>query len=494
MLRNRQEVRYKELFLFSAICALASAFIVFSVLLIQDRGAVWGDLPIFWLIIAISIVGLLIARPYYVLLGLVAFTPFYPLARRLIENNTDNFGMIMGGWQDIVLGILILNGVIRVLKNKATTASIGNLQVGDFLFASLGIWALIGMLAQKDLFSALYGFRYTYLFIALYFAVLSARLDERQILILRHVIIATLLISALFGIMLVASDLIRGTRFVFDYQFYLTGKVDPIGATGGKLLRFGSTFVLSHGASPAYILLALFGLSQYYFEHKKTGWVIFLIGLLAVTTTMSRAGMGALLLSAAALLVFLVPGRVLFSRRSFPIFSILILSTLISFSFFSTLTQDYFLASNSGDSVRQNQLLMAVDSARDYPYGHGTGTAGTSLAIASRYLEGTFSGDTNVSDSFYLKVLYELGYPGLIFWTLGTLFMIGSLWKYFYSQQNEKVKSFIGTSIGYLIAIEAYSLTSNQLEIWPTKVYFWLIPALAILYSRSNDNHSAASQ
>ncbi|HEX2697009.1 MAG TPA: hypothetical protein VHM28_04825, partial [Anaerolineales bacterium] len=247
MLRNRQEVRYKELFLFSAICALASAFIVFSVLLIQDRGAVWGDLPIFWLIIAISIVGLLIARPYYVLLGLVAFTPFYPLARRLIENNTDNFGMILGGWQDIVLGILILNGVIRVLKNKATTASIGNLQVGDFLFASLGIWALIGMLAQKDLFSALYGFRYTYLFIALYFAVLSARLDERQILILRHVIIATLLISALFGIMLVASDLIRGTRFVFDYQFYLTGKVDPIGATGGKLLRFGSTFVLSHG-------------------------------------------------------------------------------------------------------------------------------------------------------------------------------------------------------------------------------------------------------
>ncbi len=490
MFHNRLQERSKGTTLLPAISSFAVAFLIFAILMTRGRhDGLNRILVASWVAMGLLVAALLVARPFYVLLGLVAFAPFYPVVRRLAEHSIEGSGMILGSWQDVLLGLLVIGAIVRILKNKRKQVFSG-LGPGDIFLGALGLWAGAGLIGDGDWFSTLYGFRYTYMFVLLYFAVLLTPLKENQILAIQRVLRITLLASALFGIALVASDLLRGTRFAFDFQMYFGGKADLMRGTGGRLIRFGSTFILSHGAAPAYILLAILGLAAHYYSRDRRGSLVFLIALLAMATTMSRAAMGAMFVSGLVFLCFLTPHKSLFGVSSLPITAVLAVVLVGSVVFFKSLTLDYFLKTNSGDSIRQNQFLMALDASRDYPLGHGTGTAGSSVAIASKYLEGTFTDDTNVSDSFHLKVLYELGYPGLTFWTCGLLLTIGSLWKRFRSTQDARASSLLAVAISYLIAISIYSLTSNQLEIWPTKIYFWLVPALATLASQRPGNDS----
>lgn len=429
---------------------------------------------------------------YYILLGIFWFTPFYPVLRRYIEINFVMNYAILGAWIDISIILLCCITIYRLMDFSHNKPKV-NFGAADYFFMCLALWAFVSIISSDNLIQALYGYRNTYLFIWLYFSVMFGDISFKQFNMLKHILVISIAISALFGIILY---LVGGVDLVVEYQIWAEGV--PLEAA--HLPRSGSTFLGCHQAAPAFILLAMIGLSDYLSTNSKKSLWLFILGLISVILTLTRGAMGSLLIGGFLLVLAYYRWKIFANIRALTFGGIALLILLPAMVYFPDLTT-FYLTDREGDWIREEQAIRAVSESINFPFGHATGSAGGSILGAENLVTGSMtrkedpyikeyrdSIEINVSDNYHLKILYELGYPGIIFWGLGLICVIIRLLICFLQEDDPALKSFLGVAFGYSIAISIYCLSANQLEIYPTKIYFWSVIGLALMahYSRCN--------
>jgi hypothetical protein len=439
---------------------------------------------IFLAIVFAAIVFILaILKPMGPIIFLISFTPLYPALRRIFDlYNTDpTLGQWVGAWQDVVLLSIFLGSSIVVMRKQYL---IHKLPAGQVSFLMMMVLSVAFIFLSPDLVLSLYGFRYTYMFIVLFIALSLIPFSTRDILIVKNLLVLTLTASAIFGIVLFVSDFVTGSRLIYTFTMTLTGVVSGLTAFDRTFLRFGSTFMLSHAAAPAYSLLAFWGLAEITIEKRKRGWAFFSLGVVGVLITFARAG----LISMAFGLLYIFYETILkyrIKRTTLVILAILATAVAINFGL---LGNNYFTSLNSGDEVRFGQLRETLDSIINYPVGHGTGTAGTSVHIASRSFYQDENADVNVSDGFYVRLLFEFGPLGVLLWGGGAILLFFHLAKSFNVTKSRALKSFFIVTNSFLLSNAFYNITSNQPEIWPTKIYLWLLLGIAISLETNNSD------
>ncbi len=429
---------------------------------------------------------------YYILATVFIFIPFYIPLRILMQKNLMVNSIFIGAWQDIVIIMLSLIMWLKLLDITGNNKRI-YFGIAEFCFFLLILWAGLLLLVSDNIFAAAYVFRYSYLFMLLYFALTVINFSLDQLQKLNGIIMLTLIISALFGIIMY---LLGGKDLVLLYQVWLDGFVPGI---QGGYPRMGFTFGGCHNAAPAFILLTIMGVTEFIILKNKRGLFVSSLGLLALLLTFTRGALLGLFIGISMIMLAYFGFKIVANLRVIT----LLLTGLLFFAGILLIFPEarlWFVSEQAEDWRRPYQALRAIDESIEYPFGHGVGTAGAGLINISHIMAGNSTGDelsieeakdledteTNVSDNYYLKILFELGYLGLFFWGVGLVSLIVRLIYLFKREKDAIMKYFFGVALGYCTAISIYSLSSNQLETFPTKIYFWIIPAitLACYYNR----------
>ena len=430
----------------------------------------------------------------------LAFAPFYEVTLGLVRTRTNFPERILTGWPDAIVWAIVIGSLIRLKFTRKQKTPLSQQPIFLILLFFFVVWSMVAVIVSPSFLQGYLGFHWSYLWPMVAVILWLNPLPIRTVRWLIGILMAALLISVCIGLF---QQVVLGQAWTS--QFYaslgyglsgvpgLTGGSGLTGVTGG-ILRMPSTMVGPWRSGPAYFILTMLGLSFALYDSTSTiRWRYFcymtvVLGIIGVLFTISRASWVALPIGG---FIILLP---LISRNIFKAFFIglAILSLLIAMVLtnrgFQYALDTIVNLGGPGDTMR---FERAVDNAtfivNNYPFGVGAGTSGVFLEgqeTATSFNTTLIESRKGENDNFYVKILWELGIPGVI---LLLSISFGAMVLFFRRVRwgaNAWIRSLALACVAIFIGAHMMMITSNLLDWNPIKIYFWLfigfIPSLQV--------------
>lgn len=366
------------------------------------------------------------------LLALITLLPFHAflktwLSSLLTSTNIDYLSpgsFLIGAWKEILIVLMGLLVLVKILKERRWPFRWSLLDYALILFSLVLLLSPLWTSFERSAY--VWGLKTDLEFVALYFIVRSLPWNEESVKKFFKIFWKAVLAALVFALVLyflLPQDFLQ----YFGYTPYVSSYVDEkplpfLTAMGSDLsiARLAGTFSGPNQLG-TYILIILglllgVGLHHYRFSTRRfAGFEISLMSLAALILTFSRAAW------IGALIAFLI---VIWSRIGWqkfwkPLALGIAALALISFSVCGSSSYcEEYLARESSTSGHLEKLQAGWEILQEHPWGLGLGQAGP----VSRRLQGEEQGI--VSESWYLQLAEEAGWPALLAWflTLGLIF------------------------------------------------------------------------
>lgn len=394
--------------------------------------------------LVLAVVAFFLGKPVAVVYSLIALGPFYDFSRALLFPE----GQLLGFWQDAFVALLLMAAIRNVMGYGWPKV----LLVDKFVIGFIAAYAFsLAVSANSRIW--FYGFRWLVLYPVMYLVLRTFHFTEQQRRRMMLVLTTSLVLSAILGLLeiwyLGWDAIVELDRAV---NFILMGRNDQY--------RWAATFSSPIIASGAFALLFLIFAASVNFTRRR---VLSLMGcvfsILCIYLTHSRSG---IVIAASGLLAIVWAVR---SRYWKPwLAGSVIAVTFLGYQVSQTVDQY--------DMLRLHQFARTVAEAiTTHPLGTGGGTAGAvSFAAAAFAGQNPAYVDPVVGDSVPLAVLRDTGWFGLVCFAGICFSVIGLAWR-------------ARTTMIGLLALAYWSGSvinlMNATDVYPTKLYLWLLAALA---------------
>ncbi len=438
---------YQPLIVLGAVVVVGAAF----------GGGRLGLAALIGAAIAVPLLFALRRRPQRGVIALVALVPFDGL--RLISPLPQS----VSSWKEVVvfatLGATFLApDEARALGDRRRLPQWAPAAIGLLV---LGVASGVAVGGQQ----ALTGFRIDYFYVLLGIAVWRCPLGARERDRLVSVLMATGLLTALFGIAQQAMGESRLNALGYQYNTTII--------TAGSHLRSFSTLSSNFEFAFFLMLVVLVGVPAALADTRRLRNRMFLaslpviaLGLLFTFTRGAWLGLGI--------------GVLYLGLRHY---RILLLAVPVAALAFSLLPGSISSTSLSATSLGERSAGWSQNLGQvlGHPLGVGIGTTGAAAAkVAAAQKSGT-SVDTSMPgsstyqpDNYYYKTVYELGLPGLWLFLLllGSAFGTAAL----VARSSSGPDAALAYGVAALVlGAAAASFVATYLEIFPMDLFFWLL-------------------
>lgn len=431
----------------------------------------------------------------YGLIFLLFFAPISTLIIQLIRFVFDNFSITLPrwasltlvGWKEGLLLLLLLITLGRIILNKKLPFRIIKADIA--LFGVVIIGTIYGYFVGDRSISALvFGFRYDYLVLGIYFIARTVLQDRSQIQRVIKKYIWWSVPILLFGI-LQTLLLPRELLSEIGYSWIKNAGGNPLPPyhlIGSSIVRAMSTFPGPNSfAMFASLILSLVIWSR--FLRQKTGpsWLPILLIVISSLGLLLSFSRGHLISFVLANVIGFIIMRVAKNNKELPNKKIQIWSIVIVALFFIfgagvniatsrvaslSASQNNFLSnilvrSNSTD-VHNQVRNEAINEIRTNPWGHGIGTAGLAT---TNYGTTVFN-----PESWVLQMLYEFGWLALalISAIIGAVVYVSLKMLFTLPEPQDKVMSLL-----LLVGFMGIAFSSHFLPSWyeVASIAWWIL-------------------
>jgi hypothetical protein len=397
---------------------------------------------------AVALLIVLVRQPVLVVYVLIAAGPFYDITRGFFFPGVE----LLGFWQDALVAILGLAAARSVFRHGLPKPIL----LDGFVVGFVVVYAL-SVLVSADTRVWFYGFRWFVLYPLMYLALRAVRFTETQQRRMLLLMASSLILSAILG-------LIGMWYLGWDAAADLYTSMNMYIFTRNDQWRWAATFSNPIIASSAFALFLLVSGGFLYFTKRRlAGLAGCAFGVLCIYLTHSRTGVVVAVCGVLAML-FAVK-----SRYAKPLLTLALTSSIV-------LAVQVVRNFDEWDSLRLQQFSRTLSEAvTDYPLGTGAGTAGAvSIAAASFAGQDPNSIDTVVGDSVILTVLRDTGWLGVACYLSVCIAVILMAWRARHTLVGIVSLAFwVGSLVNLM----------NSTDVYPTKMYLWLLAALAVANS-----------
>jgi O-antigen ligase len=265
---------------------------------------------------------------------------------------------------------------------------------------------------------------------------------------------------------------------VFDY------------GSDGRLLRVPSTFSFVSQYYDFTAAMTVVSFAWWQLTRHRLGLVVWMLALIASFSSGARS---AFVLTPLLVVFMAILAR---SGRSSTISAMMLLggAGIASLALGLSASNLLLTSADIGSQEFQAGFLSGIPNAlRLTVTGFGTGQA----TGAARYVLGDSGGsytyDPTFSESWWVKIILEIGVPGLILF--GAIFAV-LIWRAYKNHRRLKDSQLLPVSaalLGFLIWTLVYLTKGVEIDLDPINVYFWLfaglllkLPTLAVEHARSD--------
>jgi hypothetical protein len=474
-------IRYSAIGLM--LLGAAAAIAVSAGLVVSERSGYWHFAAFFAALLVVATWAAILKNWRWGIYGLVVYIPFAGLPTILLYPAP---GIVTQSKDFLFVIPTYLAFILWCHKNRQRIFFPGA-PVG--LLGALSGIILIQFLNPKlaSPLVGLIGLKVWLFYVPLYFLGYHLVDSEKRLLCLARLMLLVAMIPSLIGI--AQAVLIYTGRSDIVYSLYGSAAIAvtqrfaafPVG-TGQSLARIPGTFTFV--TQNFIFLLAMLPISYAMWIGGGSRWrsnprYLVSTGLITIAAFLSGARAALVIIPFYLLLASVLGGKLARSWRIIAMVAagLLALSALLGasvgeiFDFTSGLTGHY---------LGKGGIIVEYPRALDYPW-LGTGT-GMSTGPA-RYALTSYDEAREVLvgiESFYAKVIVELGVPGLI--VVLALFARLLLDGYAsFARLNAPVlRGFAGALLAFLILITIYLAKGDVLQIDPLNVYFWFFAGILV--------------
>ncbi len=397
------------------------------------------------------------------------FICLFPSLRQLTigsETATNPFEFFIAALPDIFLIGIVLLACIQIKQSKSITWHLFDKLLIAFILYNI----IVGTLIAGDLKASLYAIRMTYLPMSLYFLVSFSIFKfpkwERVLEKLFQLIVCI----GLIGILL---------YFVFPkVQLYFLEHTSNKEIQSYFIIRMTSIFWTPVVFGVCISAAVLYWFYRYILVPKRVFLIYLGILFICLFLSVSRGPMIALTLGTLTL-------GCLFGNYKRLLHVILLeigVFILVGFYISNPIEFAYWIISSSADTIglkagvsRVELWRKSFESILKQPFGLGLGKAGHT---ASRfYSETDKTASVNSTDGWYLKLMLETGFFGLLFYVSICVIFVRKVIQYIRTHEADVIL-FIFVFVG---VVNVINLVSNVLDFFIFSHLFWLIMGIFVL-------------
>jgi hypothetical protein len=404
----------------------------------------------------------LLKQPMLGVYLILALAPFYDICRAIFFPESQ----LLGAWQDVIVFFVFLGAVVRYAKGArpklrrldyAVLAFICLYAVSVINSPTLGVW--------------FYGFRWVTVYAFLYLFLKFYTFRESQIKAMILLTIGSITLSGLVGLY---------GAWTVGIQNYVQGfaEFNIIAFGRANSFRWPATFTNPLVASIAFGLVSVACSAQILTHNKARGWkILLLFSLICVALTLSRSGLVISAVGIAATL-WVVGEQKKWRKVILPVMFGLIVA-IIAVPQLISVTR-LFSLQDEWDQFRIGTFTTVISEAfTKYPFGTGAGTSGA-VAIPASEIGGIgkiSEDETIVGDSLLLQALRDTGWLGFFAYIAICIGVIVA-GKEAAKTASPRLLPAALLSLGFCLAL--FVSLMNLADIFPLKVYYWLLAALAV--------------
>jgi O-antigen ligase len=425
--------------------------------------------------VALPLVGFSVSHLRRFLLSLLALSlPFASLDISFFNNpNIPGDFRINISLTDILVAALLIYGLVQLFFNWGKRPSLPKKVILP-MSALLILGALSILNAPNRLLGGVEWFRLLKMFL-LFWVVMNSIRSQQDLKFVVIFLVIGIIGESLIGIYQHFQGGSLGLSILGEKQEMMAfASLSRVGGTLGHPNRLAMYLGM---VLPLTLAAILFAKNR---RHKVTGTTAFILGAATLVLTLSRAGWAGFVLSSIVVLFFFIKKSPNKSQIFKVAFVVLLLSTILVFSFSDTITTRLTQDDEGSAQSRITVAQLALEVIKDYPIlGGGIGNYLYYLPVSVTAYE-SFAEAAKVHN-LYLLLGAEMGIPALLVYLLLYLVILSVALKNAFRAQGIFAVIFVGSAAG-LMSFALHSLV-DYVEIgrWPT---VWLFFALIFAAER----------
>lgn len=478
---NRWEIGFALFFLFCLF------FFYYLIVNFRPTLAVIGTLSVVGLAV---ITRLVLRRAFWAIWLIVLFLPIYPFGRMLLIKYQlvgASLILLLSRWSEFLMVFSLVGRKVGDARRYLTGAVVLDIM----LLAYIGLGVIYFLLA-RDKLVALWGLRVDYLFYLLYFVIRFVPVRKQDIRSLLSIILIVGAAISAIGCIQAQFFGEAFARFLMEEREFMGAVFTPPNLMRGQTLGFvravsimGDTLSLGAYCCMLILLLLPFLSSPLGTFWRRSYQIIALLLISAcLFYTTTRAGWVGATLGALIIAVYtrrLIKTLFVFFLLGMAGVTVLYLTGSIDFLILSLYGTE---ASGAGHLMK---LYTGTIHMLENPWGIGLGLVGRVAIKFGMHLYGGF-----VSESWYLQIGNEMGFPALILFTGITFLFIWMGFRTYRSVSDEFLKRF---TLGATTAYIGMSLFGIFLHVWSCKVvpeFCHLFMGIVIFHVRRIDEEETS--